>query len=148
MTIHYLSKGYIHRYWTGPPSFASFAKWIGKWTMTSKNAGRNTISSLHNMIGISASRTLRSSIVKHLEHRFLKNLPNAIIGSHTSLGNKPRITTEKISCNNTWWSWLLKPYIFFSCMLTHLEMFDEKASGTFKLTKKLHTFNFSCGENA
>ena len=37
----YLSIGYIHLNWTGPPSRASLVKCMVKWTMTSKNAGGN-----------------------------------------------------------------------------------------------------------
>jgi hypothetical protein len=45
--ISNLSNGYIHLYWTGPPTFTSNGKCTGRCSIESKNYGRNIISSLH-----------------------------------------------------------------------------------------------------
>jgi len=41
--------GYIHLYWTGPPTFDSNDKCMGRCSIESKNNGGNIISSLHNV---------------------------------------------------------------------------------------------------
>jgi hypothetical protein len=54
--ISNLSNGYIHLYWTGPSTFASYDKFIGRCFIESKNDGGNIISSLHivSMIFVSS----------------------------------------------------------------------------------------------
>ena len=41
--------GYIHLYWTGPPTFASNGRCTGRCSIESKNDGGNIISSLHSV---------------------------------------------------------------------------------------------------
>jgi len=45
----------IHLYWTGPPTFASNGKCMGKCSIKSKNDGGNIISSLHSISTIFVS---------------------------------------------------------------------------------------------
>jgi len=45
--ISNLSNGYIHLYWTVPPTFNSYGKCTGRCSIESKNEGGNIISSLH-----------------------------------------------------------------------------------------------------
>jgi len=45
--ISNLSNGYIHLYWTGPPTFTSYDICMGRCSIESKNNGGNIISSLH-----------------------------------------------------------------------------------------------------
>jgi hypothetical protein len=54
--IFNLSNGYIHLYSTGPPTFTSYGKCMGRCFIESKNDGGNIISSLHivSMIFVSS----------------------------------------------------------------------------------------------
>ena len=45
--ISNLLNGYIHLYLTGPPTFTSNSKCMGRCSIESKNDGGNIISSLH-----------------------------------------------------------------------------------------------------
>ena len=50
--ISNLSNGYIHLYWTDPPTFTSNDKCTGRCSIESKNDGGNIISSLHIILTI------------------------------------------------------------------------------------------------
>ena len=50
--ISNLSNGYIHLYWTGPPTFTSNSKCTGRCSFESKKDGGNIISSLHIVLTI------------------------------------------------------------------------------------------------
>jgi hypothetical protein len=86
-----LSMGYIHRYWTGPPAIASWAKWIGRCNITSKNEGGKIISNLQRVTAIDDASFLRISVSNFLEQISLKKLHSSIIASQTSAGRTPRI---------------------------------------------------------
>jgi len=63
------SNEYIHLYWTGPPTFASNSKCMGKYSIESKNNGENIISSLHvvSMIFVSSiSMWLTFNLLEHI----------------------------------------------------------------------------------
>ena len=47
-----LSSGYIHLYWIGLHTHASYAKCIGKCSVESKNPGEKILSNLHRIIKI------------------------------------------------------------------------------------------------
>ena len=49
------SNGYIHLYWTGPPTFASNGRCTGRYFIESKNDGGNIISSLYSVSTIFVS---------------------------------------------------------------------------------------------
>ena len=51
----YLSNGYIHLYWFGPPSLASCARWIAMCFIELKNVGGNILSNLQKVIVIFSS---------------------------------------------------------------------------------------------
>jgi hypothetical protein len=52
--ISNISSGYIHQYWTDPPTCASYGKCMGRCSIKSKNNGGNIISSFKpfNVINI------------------------------------------------------------------------------------------------
>jgi len=58
----YLSKGYIHLKWTGPPNLASLPRWTHKCTMISKKLGGKNLSNIHRVSTISVSKTVICSI--------------------------------------------------------------------------------------
>ena len=74
----YLSIGYIHLNWTGPPSRASLVKCMVRWTMTSKNAGGKIFSKWHNVTAILSCKPFNSSIRWTLEQSCLKKLLTSI----------------------------------------------------------------------
>jgi hypothetical protein len=53
--ISNLSNGYIHLYWTGPPTFTLYSKCMGRCSIKSKNDGGNIISSLYIVLMIFVS---------------------------------------------------------------------------------------------
>ena len=61
------SNGYIHLYWTGPPTFSN-GKCMGKCSIESKNDGGNIISSLHIFSTIFVSSLSMWSTFNLLEH--------------------------------------------------------------------------------
>ena len=76
---NYLSIGYIYQYCTKPPKISSQGKWIARWTITSKHARGENLSSLHS-IRIIYSFTFSNSLrFRILEHKSWKKLPNSNI---------------------------------------------------------------------
>ena len=138
----YLSIAYIHRYCTGPPSFASVTRWQVKWTMIVKNVGGNNISKWL-IVWTYRDRSLsRSERLKFLAHSCRKNELNSISTAVTLSGKTLRIEIGNKWCMRMWKSWLFIPKIFRCFKSIHLEMLLAYPSGilTFFKVRKNTSF--------
>jgi hypothetical protein len=129
--------GYIHIYWTGPPSFTSNGKCTGKCSIESKNDGGNIISSLHIISTIFVSSLSMWSTFNLLEHISLKKWLISVNASHILFGNKSWKVNGMSVCINTWQSWLFIPYNLHSSILTSLDMFEACPSEKHRLLSHL-----------
>ena len=80
--------GYNHLYWTGPPTFASNGRCMGKCSIESKNDGGNIISSLHNVSTIFVSSLFMCCVFNSLKHISLKKRLISVSTSHNHFDNK------------------------------------------------------------
>ena len=135
--ISNLSNEYIHLYWTGPPTFASYDKCMGRCSIESKNDGGNIISSLHIVLMIFISSLSMWSTFNLLELISLKKWPISVSASHIPFNNKSWKANGMSVCINTWQSWLFIPYNFHSSILTSLDMFKACPSGKCRLLSHL-----------
>ena len=135
--ISNLLNGYIHLYWTGPPTFTSNGKCTGRYSIESKNDGGNIISSLHIVSTIFISSISMWSTFNLLEHISLKKLLISVSASHIPFGNKSQKVIGMSVCINTWQSWLFIPYNLHSSILTSLDMFEACPSGKRRLLSHL-----------
>jgi len=129
--------GYIHLYWTGPPTFASNGRYMGRCSIESKNDGGNIISSLHSVSTIFVSSLSMWSTFNLLEHISLKKWVISMSASHIQFGNKSRKANGMSACINTWQSWLFIPYNLHSSILISLDMFEACPSGKRRLLSHL-----------
>jgi hypothetical protein len=120
--ISNLSNGYIHLYWTGPPTSTSYGKCTGRCFIEKKNGG-NIISSLHIVSMIFVLSLSMWSTFNLLEHISLKKWLISMNASHITFDNKSRKSNGMSVCINTWQSWLFIPYNLHSSVLTSLDMF-------------------------
>jgi len=127
--ISNLSNGYIHLYWTGPPTFTSYDKCMGRCSIKSKNNGGNIILSLHIVSTIFVSSLSMWSTFNLLEHISLKKWLISVSASHIPFDNKSWKANGMSVCINTWQSWLFIPYNLHSSILTSLDMFEACPSG-------------------
>jgi len=133
------SNGYIHLYWTSPPTFASNGRCMGRCSIESKNNGGNIISSLHSVSTIFVSSLSMWSTFNLLEHKSLNKLLISVSAFHIPFGNKSRKAKANgmSVCINTWQSWLFIPYILHSSILTSLDMFEACPSKKRRLLSHL-----------
>jgi len=129
--------GYIHLYWTGPPTFTSNGRCMGRCSIESKNDGGNIISSLQSVLMIFVSSLLMWSTFNLLEHISLKKWLISVSASHIPFGNKSRKANGMSVCINTWQSWLYIPYNLHSSTLTSLDMFEACPSRKRRLLSHL-----------
>jgi hypothetical protein len=96
---YYLLNEYIQRYWTGPPSIASFGKCIGRCSIELEKPGGNILSNLHMITVIFFSNWTKSLILSVLEHKSFKNLLNSAIGFQIQSGSDRKEIGSKHSMN-------------------------------------------------
>jgi len=131
------SNGYIHLYWTGPPTFASNDRCMGRCSIESKNNRGNIISSLHNISTIFVSSLSMWSTFNLMEHISLKKWLISVSASHIPFSNKSRKANGMSVCINTWQSWLFIPYNLHSSILTSFYMFEACPSKKCRLLSHL-----------
>jgi len=127
--ISNLSNGYIHLYWTGPPTFTSNGKCTGRCSVESKHDRRNIILSLHIVSMIFVSSLSMWLTFNLLEHISLKKWLISVSVSYIPFGNKLQKANGMSVCINTWQSWLFIPYNMHSSVLTSLDIFETCPSG-------------------
>jgi len=132
--ISNLLKGYIHLCWTGPPTFASYGKYMGRCSIESKNDGGNIISSLHIISMIFISSRSMWFVYNLLELISLKKWIISVSASHIPFGNKSHYANGMSVCINTWQSWLFILYNLHSSRLTNLDMFEACPLGKSRLS--------------
>ena len=81
LNLIYLSKGYIHRYLTGPQIFASSAKCTTRCIIDTKNEGGKYFSNTHNVSTMLSFIFISSSRFITFEHKTLKNIDNCRIAA-------------------------------------------------------------------
>jgi hypothetical protein len=86
--ISNLSNGYIHLYWTRPPTFALYGKCLSKCSIESKNDGGNIISSFYIAWTIFVSNLLMCCVRNLLEHISLKKWLISVSASYIPFVNK------------------------------------------------------------
>ena len=82
----YRSNGYIHLVWTEPSIRALCTRWMGRCSITSKNAGGKIFSSLLVITTILLSIRARFSSFNVVARKFLKNKLISAIGFHMFSG--------------------------------------------------------------
>jgi len=131
------SNGYIHLYWTDPPTFVSNSRCMGRCSIESKNNRRNIISSLHSVSTIFVSSLSMWSTFNLMEHISLKKWLISVSASHIPFGNKSWKANGMSVCINTWQSWLFIPNNLHSSILTSLDMFKACPSRKRRLLSHL-----------
>ena len=134
---HYLSKGYIQRYCTGPPNIASYAKWTGKCSMQLKNPGGKILSNLQRIIGIFTSICSNLFMSNTVEHKALKNWLISVRGFQTYSDSASNAIESKFSMN-TWQSWLFKLVNFTPSTYTQLAINEEYPSNILNFEAHSH----------
>jgi len=135
--ISNISNGYIHLYWTDPPTFTLNGKCTSRCSIESKSNGGNIISSLHIVSMIFFSSLSMWSTFNLSEHISLKKWLISVSASHILFGNKSQKVNGMSVCINTWKSWLFIPYNLHSSVLTSLDMFEACPSEKRKLLSHL-----------
>ena len=128
----YRSNGYIYLVWTGPRSRALCTRWMGRCSITSKNAREKIFSILLVITTILLSIRARFSSFNVVAHKSLKNKLISAIDFHMFSG-KPIKVIESNYSMKTWQSW-----IFILCKIpcaisTLFPKFEAYPSGFFKL---------------
>jgi len=131
------SNGYIYLYWTGPPTFSSNGRCMGRCSIESKNYRGNIISSLHSVSTIFVSSLSMWSTFNLMEHISLKKWLISMSASHILFGNKSWKANGMSVYINTWQSWLFIPYNLHSSILTSLDMFEACPSRKHRLLSYL-----------
>lgn len=138
----FLSKWYIHRYWTGPQILASLPKCMAKWAITSETFGRRgwggggqIVPNLHKVVAIFFCNASKSSVLCFSEHNSLYKLHDSITLEHTHFTGKESRKVTRRNCITMWQSCDFNCVLLRYCKFIHRDILDEYPSKTFKSCK-------------